>query len=70
MNSDSWPVSDTDQFAERERFSEPPFQAVLRLVDAVAFKGNGHIADITLLVAVSNLECEHLNCFLNSFNRI
>lgn len=63
MNSDSWLASDTDQVAERERFLEPPFQAVLRLVGAVAFKGNGHIADITLLVAVSNLERVHLDCF-------
>ena len=64
MNSDSLLDSDTDKVAERERFLEPPFQTVLRLVGAVAFKGNDHIADVALPVAVSNLEREHLDCFL------
>ena len=63
MNPDSWPVSDTDQFAERERFSEPPFQAVLRLVDTVTFNGNGHIADVALSVTVSNIERKHFDDF-------
>ena len=63
MNSDSLLASDTDQVAERERFLEPSFQAVLRLVGAVAFKGNGHFADVALPVAVSNLERVHLECF-------
>ena len=38
MNSNSSLASDTDQVAERERFLEPPFQTVLRLVGAVALK--------------------------------
>lgn len=63
MNSTSLLASDTDQVAERERFLEPPFQTVPRLVGAVALKGNGHIADVALPVAVSNLERVHLECF-------
>ena len=63
MNSDSSLHSDTDQVAERERFPEPPFQTAFRPVCAVAFKGNGHIADVALPVAISNLERVHLDGF-------
>ena len=63
MNSTSSLAFDTDQVAERKRFLEPPFQTVPRLVGAVAFKGNGHIADVALLVTVSNLERVHLDGF-------
>ena len=63
MNSTSLLDSDTDQVAERERFLEPPFQTAFRPVGAVALKGNGHIADVALPVAVSNLERVHLDGF-------